>query len=288
MTITETRVATAGAELTVQAFGAPRDPAVLLVAGAASSMDWWEDAFCARLAEGGRYVVRYDQRDTGTSTSWPAGRPGYTGADLTADALGVLDGLGIAAAHVVGISMGGGIGQELALGHPGRVATLTLLSTTPVGPAPVGRPALPGMREDVARSFAEPQPEPDWSDAEAAVTAFVDGERLFHGTLPFDEGHVRELAARVVARSTDIAATMTNHWILDQDDARTAGVGAIGVPTLVLHGTQDPLFPFGHGEALAAEIPGARLVPLPGVGHQMPPPAVWDLVITEILAHTSR
>ncbi|MBW0117297.1 alpha/beta fold hydrolase [Pseudonocardia abyssalis] len=285
MPITETRVATAGAELCVQTFGSPEDPAVLLIAGAASSMDWWEDAFCARLAEGGRYVVRYDHRDTGTSTSWPAGEPGYTGADLTADALGVLDGLGVAAAHVVGISMGGGIGQELALEHAGRVATLTLLSTSPIGSV---RATLPPMREDVARSFAEPQPDPDWSDAEAAVTAFVDGERLFHGTLPFDEGHVRELAARVVARSTDIAATMTNHWILDQGDPRTTGIGAITVPTLVLHGTEDPLFPIGHGEAIAAEIPGARLVPLPGVGHQMPPTSVWDVVITEILAHTSR
>lgn len=280
-----TRVATAGAELTVQTFGTPDDPALLLIAGAASSMDWWEDAFCARLAEGGRYVVRYDQRDTGASTSWPAGEPGYTGADLTADALGVLDGLGVAAAHVVGISMGGGIGQELALDHADRVSSLTLLSTTPVGPV---RAALPPVRADVAASFSEPQPDPDWSDAEAAVTAFVDGERLFHGTLPFDEGHVRGIAARVVARSTDIAATMTNHWILDQGGDRTTGISAITAPTLVLHGTEDPLFPFGHGEALAAEIPGARLVPLFGVGHQMPPPAVWDVVITEILEHTSR
>lgn len=287
MPITETRVATAGAELYVQTFGAPADPALLLIAGAASSMDWWEDAFCARLAAGGRYVVRYDQRDTGTSTSWPAGEPGYTGPDLTADALGVLDGLGIAAAHVVGISMGGGIGQELALHHPERVVTLTLLSTTPVGPAPADRPALPGMREDVARSFAEPSPDPDWTDAEAAVAAFVDGERLFHGTLPFDEQHVRAIAARVVARSTDIAATMTNHWILDGGGPDGVAVAAITAPTLVLHGTEDPLFPIGHGEALAAEIPGARLVPLAGVGHQMPPPAVWDVVISEILGHTS-
>lgn len=282
-----TRVPTAGAELCVQTFGSPGDPAVLLIAGAASSMDWWEEEFCVRLVAGGRYVVRYDHRDTGASTTWPAGEPGYTGADLTADALAVLDALGITHAHVVGVSMGGGIGQELALGHPGRVATLTLLSTTPVGPAGPGRPALPPMREHVARSFAEPPPDPDWSDAAAAVTAFVDGERLFHGTLPFDEDHVRALATRVVARSTDIAATMTNHWILDGGEPTGAGVSAITVPTLVLHGTEDPLFPIGHGEALATEIPGARLVPLPGVGHQMPPPAVWDVVVPEILAHSA-
>jgi pimeloyl-ACP methyl ester carboxylesterase len=283
-----TQVCAVGTDLCVQTFGVPGDPAVLLIAGAASSMDWWEDGFCTRLAAGGRYVLRYDQRDTGASTSWPAGEPGYTGADLTADAVAVLDGLGIAAAHVVGISAGGGVGQELALQHPGRITTLTLLSTSPVGPAPADRPGLPGMRDDVARSFAEPRPDPDWSDAGAVVAAVVDGERLFHGTLPFDEERVRALAERVVARTTDMAATMTNHWILDDGGSSAAGVGAITAPTLVLHGTADPLFPIGHGEVLAAEIPGARLVRLEGVGHQMPPPAVWDVVITEILGHTSR
>lgn len=287
MTPAEIRVPAAGAELCAQAVGSPDDPAVLLIAGAASSMDWWEDAFCARIAAGGRYVVRYDQRDTGASTQWPAGRPGYTGADLTADAVAVLDALGIAAAHVVGISSGGGIGQELALRHPRRVTTLTLLSTTAVGPAPPDRPALPPVRDDLARAFADPPPEPDWSDPAAAVDAVVAGERLFHGTLPFDEERVRAIATRVVGRTPDMAATMTNHWILDGGEPSGAGVGAITVPTLVLHGTADPLFPLGHGEVLAAEIPGARLVPLPGVGHQMPPPQVWDVVITEILAHTS-
>ncbi|MHA6782673.1 alpha/beta fold hydrolase [Pseudonocardia saturnea] len=288
MVTTETRVRTAGAELCAQTLGSPDDPAVLLIAGAASSMDWWEDAFCARLAGGGRFVVRYDHRDTGGSTHWPAGEPGYTGSDLTADAIAVLDGLGIAAAHVVGVSMGGGIGQELALDHAGRVTTLTLLSTTAVGPAPADRPALPSMREDVARSFADPQPDPDWSDPEAVVAAFVDGERLFHGTLPFDEERIRAIATRVVDRTPDIAATLTNHWILDGGEPARAGVAEITAPTLVLHGTEDPLFPIGHGEALAAEIPGARLVALPGVGHQMPPPEVWDVVITEILEHTSK
>ncbi|WP_226370362.1 alpha/beta fold hydrolase [Pseudonocardia oceani] len=283
-----TRIRAAGAELCVESLGSPQDPAVLLIAGAASSMDWWEDGFCARLVAGGRHVVRYDHRDTGGSTQWTAGQPGYTGADLGADALAVLDGLGIARAHVVGVSMGGGIAQELAIDHADRVATLTLLSTTAVGPAPPDRPVPPPMRADVARSFAEPPPGPDWSDPDAAVAAFVEGERLLRGTLAFDEERVRAIATRVVARTPDVAASMTNHWIVDQGEPRRTGVAAITAPTLVLHGTEDPLFPPAHGRALAAEVPGARLVELPGVGHQVPPPPVWDVVITEILGHTSR
>ncbi|MDN5856848.1 MAG: alpha/beta fold hydrolase, partial [Actinomycetia bacterium] len=106
-------------------------------------------------------------------------------------------------------------------------------------------------------------------------------------TLPFDEERIRAIATRVVGRTTDITATMTNHWILDGGEPARAGVAAITAPTLVLHGTEDPLFEIGHGEALAAEIPGARLVALPGVGHQMPPPQVWDVVITGILEHTA-
>ena len=131
-----------GAEICAEAIGDRDDPAILLIGGAGWSMDWWEDGLCLRLANRGRLVVRYDHRDTGRSTSYPTGAPGYTGANLTTDAIAVLDEFGIERAHVVGLSMGGGIAQELALRHRHRLATLTLMSTTPIDPSIEG---LPGM-----------------------------------------------------------------------------------------------------------------------------------------------
>src|SRR5918994_37613 len=110
-----------GAELCVDTIGNPGDPAVLLIMGGAGSMDRWEEPFCERLAAAGRYVIRYDHRDTGGSTTYPPGKPGYTGDDLVADALGVLDHLGVERAHVFGLSMGGGIAQRIAVDHPERL-----------------------------------------------------------------------------------------------------------------------------------------------------------------------
>lgn len=273
-------------ELCVEGIGAPDDPTLLLIGGTSASMDWWADELCSRLAEGGRYVVRYDSRDTGRSTQWPAGKPGYTGADLADDALRVLDGLGIGAAHLLGVSGGGAVAQRIAVEHPDRVRTLTLLSTTLGGPAGVSWEDLPPWTDAVAASFAEPAPDPDWTDREAVVEYIVAGERAFAGTLPADEEGLAALVRRVFDRTPDMAAAWKNHWIAEPGPPMRAGIGSITAPTLVLHGTADPLFPYGHGEALAKEIPGARLVPLPGMGHQMPPRQVWDVLVSEVLDHT--
>src|SRR3954465_14262747 len=126
----EAMVGVGDVELCVETFGAATDPAILLIAGASAPMDWWDPRFCARLAGGGRFVIRYDHRDTGRSVSYPPGRPGYTGANLVADAAGVLDAYGISAAHVVGVSMGGAIAQLLALDFADRVLSLVLISTS--------------------------------------------------------------------------------------------------------------------------------------------------------------
>jgi predicted dithiol-disulfide oxidoreductase (DUF899 family)/pimeloyl-ACP methyl ester carboxylesterase len=260
---------------------------VLLIGGAAATMDWWEDEFCERIAAGGRYVVRYDNRDTGRSTSSPAGRPNYTGMDLTADAIGLLDALDVAQAHLIGISMGGGIAQEIALQYPERVASLVVLSTTPVGPAGPDRPELPSMSPELRQSFSDPGPDPDWTDREVAIDEMVKGERLFSGRYRVDESRVRAVAGRAFDRTIDFAASQTNHWILDGGESSGSPVNEITAPTLVLHGTDDPLFPIGHGEALAREIPGARLMPLDKVGHQMPPQQTWDVVVDAILLHTA-
>lgn len=275
-------------ELCVEGIGSPQDPALLLIAGNSASMDWWDDELCARLAAGGRYVVRYDARDTGRSTSWPAGAPGYTGADLADDALRVLDGLDIAAAHLLGQSGGGGTAQRIAVAHPERVRTLTLLSTTLGGPSEVAWDDLPPSSDAVAASFADPAPEPDWADREAVVAYVVEGERVFAGTIPVDEERLAALVRRVLGRTRDAEAGWKNHWVAEPGPPLSAGIATITAPTLVLHGTADPLFPYGHGEALAKEIPNARLVPLAGMGHELPPPEVWDVLVAEVLEHTAR
>jgi pimeloyl-ACP methyl ester carboxylesterase len=273
-----------GVDLCVETFGDPASPAILLIGGAASSMDWWEDEFCERLAAGPRFVIRYDLRDTGQSVSYEPGAPQYTGPDLVADAMGLLDTLGIGRAHVVGISMGGGIAQHLALDYPQRVASLTLMSTSP------GGPDLPSMSDQLASSFANPPPSPDWSDRAAVIDYLVEDLRPYEGSFPFDEAGARTLVARIVDRTANIEATMTNHWILDSGEGQPVRprLGEVRAPTLVLHGTEDPLVPIAHGEALAAEIPGARLVRLEGMGHQVPPRPLWDEVVAAILEHTAE
>ena len=138
--MTERMIEANGVELCTEPFGDPADPPILLVMGIGASMLWWEEGFCRMLADGGRFVIRYDHRDTGRSVTYEPGRPGYTGADLVADAAGVLDAYGIPAAHVVGVSAGGAFAQLLALDFPERVRSLVLISTSPATPGDRGLP----------------------------------------------------------------------------------------------------------------------------------------------------
>jgi len=121
-----------GVELCSEPFGDPRDPAILLIMGIGASMLWWDEDFCGMLAERGRFVIRYDHRDTGRSVSYAPGEPAYTGADLVADAAGVLDAYAIGAAHLVGVSAGGACAQVLALERRRLVRSLVLISSSPV------------------------------------------------------------------------------------------------------------------------------------------------------------
>lgn len=275
-----TRVPANGVELCVQTFGEAVDPAILLVAGAASSMDWWEDELCARLAFGSRFVIRYDLRDTGQSVSYEPRAPKYGGQDLVTDAVGILDVLRVGRAHVVGISMGGGIALHLALDHADRVASLTLISTSP------GGSGLPPMSDELRARFAQPAAEPDWSDRQAVVDYIIEDLHGYAGSVTFNEEEMRALAGRIVDRTANIESAMTNHSIIEGGETLRHRLGELTTPTLVLHGTEDPLFPYGHAEALAAEIPGAKLVSLEGAGHEMPPRPVWDQVVSAILDHT--
>jgi pimeloyl-ACP methyl ester carboxylesterase len=267
-----------GVGLCVDTAGDPADPAILLIAGLGSSMDWWEDGFCQQLASGGRFVIRYDHRDTGQSVSYPAGKPGYTGADLAADATGILDALGRRRAQVAGISMGGALAQQVALAHPERVDSLVLFSTSPA--VPCGS-ELPPVSEELRAWFAAEVP--DWNERGAVIDYLTAYERHLEGPEYFDEPRVRALAGRIFDRTRDMAASMTNHALAEEGDLARGPLGRITAPVLVVHGTADPMFPFGHGEALTREIPRAQLLPLAGVGHQLPPRPFWPSVTTAML-----
>ena len=270
-----------GVDLCVETFGSPTDPAILLIMGAGASMDWWQDDFCARLAAGPRYVIRYDHRDTGQSTSYPPGEPGYTGDDLVADAAALLAVLGVRRAHVVGQSMGGALAQVLALDHPERVASLTLVATSPAGPDP----DLPPMSDEAGAAFAAID-EPDWSDRAAVIEYLTEQWRAAAGrSRPFDEDAIRALSARAFDRTTNMASSMKNHYAAEGGDRWRERLGGLDVPTLVVHGTEDPVFPPGHGEALAREIPGAELLVLEGMGHELPR-RDWDVAVPAILRIT--
>lgn len=272
-------------DLCTQAFGEAGDPPILLIAGNEASMDWWEDEFCRLLASASRYVIRYDSRDTGRSTRFPSGAPGYSGEAMIDDAIGVLDAYRLGMAHIVGISSGGGIAQYLGVWHPERIASLTLLSTTPMSPAE-RHPDLPPVTDAVARFFADPPPPPNWQRRESVIDSFITNERVFAGGAPVDQDRIRRIVTRAMDRGGDLASS-ANHWLVEGSPLGDR-LGEITAPTLVLHGTEDPLFPYGHGEALAAEVPSARLQPMAGVGHQHPPPERWDEVIAAIVDHTAR
>jgi pimeloyl-ACP methyl ester carboxylesterase len=270
-----------GVELCTESFGDPTDPAILLVMGVGASMLWWEEGFCRLLAAGGGFVIRYDHRDTGRSVTYEPGRPQYTGADLVADAVGVLDVYGIAAAHVVGVSAGGAFAQLLAIGFPDRVLSLTLISTSS---ATAGERSLPSPTERFNAFLASG--EVDWSERRSVIEYLVGYQRMLAGgARPFDEAAWRALVSRDVERARDIAASQ-NHNLISEGDVPSGPLSSVAAPTLVIHGTADPMFPLAHGQALAEEIPGAKLLTLEGAGHGVDQ-ADWETIARAILAHTA-
>ena len=269
-----------GVDLCVQTFGDPADPAILLIHGAATSMLGWEDEFCERLAAGSRFVIRYDHRDTGRSVSYEPGAPPYTLRDLTADAIGLLDVFGLKSAHLVGRSMGGGIAMLAALDYPDRVASLTLVGTSP------GGSDLPPMSEEFLVHISGVG-SPDWSDREAVIDHVIGLLRVFSGgSGHLDEATMRGLVGRDVDRTINVASSQMNHFAMDVGDPFRDRLDEIGAPTLVIHGTEDAVFPLGHALALQKEIASAHLLTLQDTGHELPP-AAWDVVIHAILRHTS-
>ncbi|NQX29000.1 alpha/beta hydrolase [Microbacteriaceae bacterium VKM Ac-2854] len=295
-----------GIDLWVEEFGDATTPGVVLVPGAASPSDWWDDEFCRALADGGYRVLRYDLRDTGQSTTRPAGAADYTGDDLVADLAALIERTGIAPAVVVGISLGGGLAQQLAIARPRLVRSLVLMSTSPGGPGSEGQGSegqgsdgqgydeLPPMSPELAAAFEQDpndtdpsDPDPNDTDAsrrDAAFRRILAEERLFGGTIPIDESRIRRISDRIIDRSIDLEAG-SNHWSIASASGTREQLRDISAPTLVIHGAEDPLFPPGHGEALAREIPGASLLIVPGLGHQFPPPPIWPIIVPAILDH---
>jgi len=271
-----------GIELCAECFGDADDPPILLVMGIGGSMLWWEEGFCRMLVEGGRFVIRYDHRDTGRSVTYEVGRPEYTGADLVADAVGVLDAYGIGAAHIVGVSAGGAFAQLLALAFPESVLSLVLISTSPATP---GERRLPPPTEPYQRFLATA--EVDWSDRASVIEYLVGyAKTLSGGERPFDEAAARELVRRDADRARNIAAS-ENHAALPEGQLPQAPLSSVVAPTLVIHGTADPMFPLEHGQALADEIRGARLLTLDGAGHGVDR-ADWETIVRAILEHTAK
>ncbi len=270
-----------GVDLCVETFGDRADPAILLIG---TSMLSWEDGFRERLATGSRFVIRYDIRDTGRSVTYEPGAPPYTLRGLVADAVGLLDAFGLESAHLVGFSVGGWICQLAALDYPDRVASLTLISTRPTAPGP-NDPDLPEHSEELM-AYIMGAPEPDWSDRAAVIDYLVERERRFAGSLPFDETSRPEIAGRLVDRTANVAWSTTTFGAIDCGDRWRERLTEASTPTLVIHGTDDPFFPYGNGVALANEIPGAQRLTLEQMGHELPR-ALWSVVVSAILRHTS-
>ena len=263
-------IETGSLRLATEGFGKPGDPAVVLVMGATASMLGWPEAFCTGLAAQGRHVIRFDHRDTGASTTLAPGAAGYAVEDMAADVLAVMDGHGIGRAVVMGMSLGGYIGQMVALMAPERVSALVLLASEPLG---WDGPELPQMSAAVLAHFGG-LAGLDWTDAAAVAEFMVETERLCAGSVPgFDADAARARVAAVLAR-TDSPASMFNHASLTLREDWTGRFRQIAPPVLVIHGAEDPVLPPANGEALASGIAGAELVVVPGMGHELAPPHV--------------
>ena len=266
-------------EIKSQTFGDPAHPALLLIMGAMASMLWWPEALCRKLAGEGRFVIRYDNRDTGLSTKYAPGA--YTFDDMADDAVSVLDSYGIARAHVVGMSAGGMIAQLVALKHPSRVISLTVISSSPVG---IDTSHLPGTTAAYMEHSAEGA-DVDWSNREQVVDFIVKDAHAIASTVhPFDETKTRAFVEQDYDRSGGFLSA-TNHFTLKGGEDWKGRLHEIKAPLLVIHGTSDPIFPVEHGAALAEAVPGGRLVRIEGGGHELHPQD-WATIVAAITAHT--
>jgi pimeloyl-ACP methyl ester carboxylesterase len=278
-------------DIAYQTLGDPADPPLLLVMGLGMHLIHWDLELCRQLADRGFHVIRYDNRDAGRSTKIDAPVPNLVRAmaglpiespyllrDMADDAFGLLDQLGIERAHVLGASMGGMIGQEMAIRRPDRVLSLaSLMSTT--GERRHGRPKLRLWSLFVHRA---PQRRDDYVEYFVRVFRMVGSPGY-----PGDEARLRELAAATYDRGHHPAATGRQLAAIMASGDRTKQLRRLAVPTVVIHGTDDPLVPFRGGVATARAIPDAEFIAIPGMGHDLPR-EVWPKVVDAVVMNTAR
>ncbi len=282
-----------GITLCHDSFGDPTAPPLLLIMGLGGQMIAWDDTFCTQLAGRGYRVIRFDNRDIGLSTHFAdAGVPDvgaafmaslmgkpvqapYTLRDMADDAVGLLDALDIERAHVVGVSMGGAIGQTLAIHHAPRLRTLTsIMSTT-------GAPGLPGPTAQAAAILLKPAP----TDRAGYLASYSETWKVLRaGDFPQDEARDAARAEQAFDRGLNPAGTARQLVAIIASGSRKQALGAVRVPTLVIHGDADPLVPLGCGLDTAKSVPAAKLRVVEGMGHALPI-SMWPQVIDAIAAH---
>ncbi len=282
-----------GIELCYEIFGKADAEPLFLIMGLGAQMIHWDDEFCTQLAARGFRVIRFDNRDIGQSTKFAGGKKltafeliklrllgtpvasVYKLSDMAADTIGLMDALGIASAHIVGASMGGMIAQEIAMLYPQRVRSLTsIMSTT-------GNPKLPQpTREAAAMLMAAPP-----VTYEEYLARFAQTWKLLRGgSFPDDEAKDRSRAERTYARGLNPAGVGRQLRAILASGNRKPRLGAVKAPTLVIHGTVDPLVRPEAGRDTAASIPGAKLLEITGMGHALPIP-MWPQIIDAIAEH---
>jgi pimeloyl-ACP methyl ester carboxylesterase len=283
------RVEANGIEIAYEALGDRADPPLLMIHGLSRQLIDWRDDLLAALVARGLRVIRFDNRDAGESTHMheagsadlaaaAAGNAPYRLSDMAADCAGLLDALGIESAHVAGVSLGGMIAQTLAIEHPDRVRSLTSIMSTTGAPG-VGEPS-PAAREVLVS--------PPARDVEDAVRLRLESQRVI-GSPGFDrdEEWIAENARRAYERAFDPPGVGRQLAAIIASGDRTGGLRELDVPTLVLHGEDDPLIGISGGRATAAAIPGAELVTIPGMGHDLPV-GVYDRLVGGIAALVER
>jgi pimeloyl-ACP methyl ester carboxylesterase len=272
--VTEERAKVGELELVYETIGDPSDTALLLVMGLGMQLIHWDREFCEALAERGFHVIRFDNRDAGLSTKIDAPVPNvmramaglrirapYLLSDMADDSFGLLDHLGIDRAHVAGVSMGGMIAQTMAIRRPERVLSLGSMLSTP-GDRRVGTPKLRVWSVLMRRAPAS---------RDAYIEYFVRVFRMIGSPgYPVDEKRLREQAAATYDRCHHPAGTARQLGAVLASGSRTAALRRLDVPTVVIHGRNDPLVPFRAGVATARAIPGAELLAFPGMGHDLP------------------
>lgn len=263
------RATTNGIEVEYETFGDPAAAPLLLIAGLGAQMISFDDDFCSLLADRGFHVIRFDNRDVGRSTWMDAG---YTLDDMAADAVGLLDALDIKAANVLGVSMGGFIAQLVALNHPERVLSLTSVISGPngddhVAPTPEGTAVL-----------LSPAPE----TREQQVAAGLSAKKALLGPAdPYDEEYERPRIERAIDRAYHPAGFARQLGAITAAPGRLERLRALRIPTLVIHGDSDILVPVDNGRNVAAAIPGARMIEIKGMGHDVPR-RVWPQVVDAV------